>query len=49
MKVEVKGMNPVPILWSTVFCSKLAEVVIWDPKPCKVPTGDGEPTLVLLT
>ena len=35
-KVEVEDMNPVPILWSTVSCDKLAEVVIVDPKHCKV-------------
>ena len=35
-KVEVYSMNPVPILWSSVSCGKLAEVVIWDPKHCKV-------------
>ena len=35
-KVEVYSMNPVPILWATVSCGKLAEVVIWDPKHCKV-------------
>ena len=35
-KVEVYSMNPVPILWSTVSCGKLDEVVIWDPKHCKV-------------
>ena len=35
-KVIVEGMNPVPILWSTVSCGNLAEVVIRDPKHCKV-------------
>ena len=35
-KVKVEGMNPVPILWSTVSCGKLDEVVIVDPKHCKV-------------
>ena len=35
-KVMVEDMNPVPILWSTVSCDKLAEVVIKDPKHCKV-------------
>ena len=35
-KVIVLGMNPVPILWSTVSCGNLAEVVIRDPKHCKV-------------
>ena len=35
-KVTVEHMNPVPILWSTVSCGKLAEVVIRDPKHCKV-------------
>ena len=35
-KVIVQFMNPVPILWSTVSCGKLAEVVIRDPKHCKV-------------
>ena len=35
-KVKVEGMNPVPILWSTVSCGNLAEVFIWDPKHCKV-------------
>ena len=35
-KVEVQFMNPVPILWSTVSCGKLAEVVIRDPMHCKV-------------
>ena len=35
-KVEVWSMNPVPILWSTVSCDKLVEVVIGDPKYCKV-------------
>ena len=35
-KVEVWNMNPVPILQSTVSCGKLAEVVIADPKHCKV-------------
>ena len=35
-KVIVLDMNPVPILWSTVSCGKLAEVVIMNPKHCKV-------------
>ena len=35
-KVEVWEMNPVPILWSTVSCGKLVEVVIINPKHCKV-------------
>ena len=39
-KVEVKYTNPVPILWSTVSCGKLAEVVIRDPKHCKVSFSD---------
>ena len=35
-KVIVHFMNPVPILWSTVSCGNLAEVVIMNPKHCKV-------------
>ena len=35
-KVKVEDMNPVPILWSTVSCGKLAEMVIGDPKHCLV-------------
>ena len=35
-KVMVERMNPVPILWSTVFCGKLSEVVIRNPNHCKV-------------
>ena len=35
-KVEVGYMNPVPILWSIVSCDKLAEMVIVNPKNCKV-------------
>ena len=35
-KVTVLDMNPVPILWSIVSCGKLAELVIKDPKYCKV-------------
>ena len=39
-KVEVKDMNPVPMLLSTVSCGKLAEVVMVDPKHCKVSFPD---------
>ena len=35
-KVQVRNMNPVPMLLSTVSCGKLAEVVIKHPKHCKV-------------
>ena len=35
-KVKLECMNPVPILWSTVSCGNLAEVVIVDAKHCKV-------------
>ena len=35
-KVEVWGMNPVPILVVVGPCGKLAEVVIEDPKHCTV-------------
>ena len=39
-KVKVKGMNPVPILWSPVSCGKLVEVAISDPKYCEVTCPD---------
>ena len=35
-KVKMCNMNPVPILWCTVSCGNLAEVVIVNPKHCKV-------------
>ena len=35
-KVTVEYMNPVPILCSTVSCDKLVEVIILNPKHCKV-------------
>ena len=35
-KVEVRYMNPVPILVVVGSCEKLAEVVIMEPKHCTV-------------
>ena len=32
----MEDINPVPIFWSTVSCGNLAEVVIREPKHCKV-------------
>ena len=39
-KVTVWDMNSVPMLLSTVSCGKLAEVVIVNPKHCKVSFPD---------